>query len=229
MHWYFQSLVASVYLIVLTLFGLFVDRCDHYMVYENSRSPTQAETEHYECHIMNKHGAYTSLLIDAEDQSKTVSSFNLQHFQPFLKQSTTKQINFDTVKSACRQLTINLCTRCQICRCVTCRSAEADGIPNWGITLRGSVPLFDSDDCRRLPGEGCVTGWLVWLELNDEDNICAAYGHQIVVLMLGGNDLDNGCSEYQLADRVIHKANSMILHYTESVVITSLWPRASQE
>ena len=49
--------------------------------------------------------------------------------------------------------------------------------------------------------------------------------------MLGGNDLDNGCSEYQLADRVIHVANSMILHsyYTEAVIITSLWPRSSQE
>ena len=90
-------MVASVYLIVLTLIGLFVDRCDYYMVYGNSRSPTQAETEHYERHIKNKHEAYTSLLVDAEDQSKTVSSFDLQQIQPFLKQSTTKQINFDCV------------------------------------------------------------------------------------------------------------------------------------
>ena len=49
--------------------------------------------------------------------------------------------------------------------------------------------------------------------------------------MLGLNNLDNGCSEYQLADTVIHVANSMILHlyHTEAVVITSLWPRSSQE
>ena len=81
------------FLIALTLIGLFVDRCDYYMVYENSRSPSQAETEHYALHIMNKNEAYTSLLIDAEDQSETVVSFDLQQIQPFLKQSTTKQIN----------------------------------------------------------------------------------------------------------------------------------------
>ena len=75
---------------------------------------------------------------------------------------------------------------------------------------------------RFLPG-----GYIEFAEYN----IRAAFCHQIVVLMLGGNDLDNGCSEYQLADRVIHVANSMILHsyYTEAVIITSLWPRSSQE
>jgi hypothetical protein len=35
-----------------------------------------------------------------------------------------------------------------------------------------------------------------------EDNTQQARGHKIVILMIGGNDLDNGMSPHQLADRV---------------------------
>ena len=73
------------------------------MVFENSRNPTEAETELYERHIMNKHEAYTALLIDSEDPSKTVVSFDLQQILPFPKLSTTKQA-FDKSRMVCYNL-----------------------------------------------------------------------------------------------------------------------------
>ena len=74
------------------------------MVFENSRNPTEAETELYERHIMNKHEAYTALLIDSEDPSKTVVSFDLQQILPFPKLSTTKQTFYKS-----RMVCYNLC------------------------------------------------------------------------------------------------------------------------
>ena len=52
-----------------------------------------------------------------------------------------------------------------------------------------------------------------------EDNIRAAFGHQIVVLMLRGNVSRKG----DPGDKLLHS------YYTEAVIITSLWPRSSQE
>ena len=52
-----------------------------------------------------------------------------------------------------------------------------------------------------------------------EDNIRAAFGHQIVVLMLRGNVSRKG----DPGDKLLHS------YYTEVVVITSLWPMSSQE
>ena len=102
MHGYFQSLEASVYLIVLTYIRFFVDRCDYCMVYGNNRNPTEAETELYERHIMNKHEAYTALLIDSEDPSKTVVCFDLQQILPSQKLSTTKQTFYKSRMTSCK-------------------------------------------------------------------------------------------------------------------------------
>ena len=59
-----------------------------------------------------------------------------------------------------------------------------------------------------------------------EDNTQQARGHKIVVLMIGGNDLDNGMSPHQLADRVGYLAFRYIrCAHVDAVAVTSIWPR----
>lgn len=54
-------------------------------------------------------------------------------------------------------------------------------------------------------------------------------GYRMVILMVGSNDLANGLSPQQLADRVSHWAASIIQQYNvETVVLTSPWPRANK-
>ena len=63
-----------------------------------------------------------------------------------------------------------------------------------------------------------------------ERNAHAAMDVDVVVLMLGGNDLDSGMSATQLADRIGHLGRQMVDQYrAQTVVITSQWPRTSQQ
>ena len=73
----------NVYLIVLTFIKFVVHRCDYCMVYENNRNLTEAETKHYERHIMNRHEAYTSLKIDAVIQVRQLSVLIYSRFCHF--------------------------------------------------------------------------------------------------------------------------------------------------
>ena len=59
-----------------------------------------------------------------------------------------------------------------------------------------------------------------------EANTFQARGRKIVILMIGGNDLDNGMSPAQLADRVGSVAWEFIRDsQVEAVAITAIWPR----
>lgn len=60
-----------------------------------------------------------------------------------------------------------------------------------------------------------------------EEQVGRTGSYNLVVLMIGGNDLENWCSPYQLADRMEHLANRMIATGTQAVAITSLWPRSN--
>ena len=60
-----------------------------------------------------------------------------------------------------------------------------------------------------------------------EQQVGCTGSYDMVVLMIGGNDLDNGCSVGQLANRVEHLANDIIRAGVQAVVITSLWPRSN--
>lgn len=59
-----------------------------------------------------------------------------------------------------------------------------------------------------------------------EQQTARASGSQIVVLLVGGNDLDNGISPLQLADRIGHLAQRCLDAGAELVAIPSLWPRS---
>lgn len=60
-----------------------------------------------------------------------------------------------------------------------------------------------------------------------ETNIHQVAGIKMVVLVVGGNDISNGISPHQLADRICFVAFKMVREYgVETVAITSLWPRA---
>ena len=54
-----------------------------------------------------------------------------------------------------------------------------------------------------------------------------ARGHRIVILMVGGNDIDNGMSPHQLADRMGRLAYDYahLRGGPDCVIIPSLWPR----
>lgn len=91
---------------------------------------------------------------------------------------------------------------------------------------------------RRLSQQdGLIRGRLVGVELRwlyqggagvawAEVNRSAVRGCHVVVLMVGGNDLANGLSIGQLADRVHQLAVDMVSsHGVGCVVVTSLWPR----
>lgn len=59
-----------------------------------------------------------------------------------------------------------------------------------------------------------------------EENVASAQGARIAILMIGGNDIANGMSPRQLADRVSWVATQMVDTYgVDAVSITSLWPR----
>jgi len=59
-----------------------------------------------------------------------------------------------------------------------------------------------------------------------ERQIHAAAHYDIVILMVGGNDIDNGMSPTQLADRIGYAASHMVSdHGAGSVMVSSLWPR----
>lgn len=56
-------------------------------------------------------------------------------------------------------------------------------------------------------------------------------GYDIVMFITGGNNIDDGMSPLQLADRLHHLANDMLSigpGSPQCVVITSLWPRADR-
>lgn len=60
-----------------------------------------------------------------------------------------------------------------------------------------------------------------------ESNLHRVIGSKMVVLLIGGNDIANGISPHQLADRVCHIAFRMVKEFgVETVAVTSLWPRA---
>lgn len=67
----------------------------------------------------------------------------------------------------------------------------------------------------------------------EEQRFCAM-GNSVVILMIGGNDIANGMSPMQLADRLTHLAYEMIDIGTQcphgqlpaAVAICSLWPRS---
>ena len=48
-----------------------------------------------------------------------------------------------------------------------------------------------------------------------------------LVLMIGRNDLNNGRSVHQLANRIEHKEDHVSRKGVRAVVITSLWPRTN--
>ena len=50
--------------------------------------------------------------------------------------------------------------------------------------------------------------------------------YDMVVLMIGGNDLNDGCFVHQLANRIEHKDHINRMGVW-AVVITSLWPRTN--
>jgi hypothetical protein len=60
-----------------------------------------------------------------------------------------------------------------------------------------------------------------------EENVHRAASHRVIVVMLGGNDIDNGMSPLQLADRAGLLAHELLRQGSDvdAVVITSLWPR----
>ena len=61
-----------------------------------------------------------------------------------------------------------------------------------------------------------------------EQQVGRCAGFRLVVLMIGGNDLDAGwCSPYQLADRIGFLAHQILQEGAETVVIPSLWPRSN--
>ena len=49
-----------------------------------------------------------------------------------------------------------------------------------------------------------------------EEQVGRTGSYNLVVLMIGGNDLENWCSPYQLADRMEHLANRMIATGTQA-------------
>jgi lysophospholipase L1-like esterase len=60
-----------------------------------------------------------------------------------------------------------------------------------------------------------------------EMNAHSATDVDVVILMLGGNDIDSGMSATQLADRIGHLGRQMVDQYrAQTVVITSQWPRS---
>ena len=60
-----------------------------------------------------------------------------------------------------------------------------------------------------------------------ERQVAYASDFQIVVIMVGGNDIDNGMPIYRLADRLGRLAHDIIAAGAEAVVVTSLWPRSN--
>ena len=61
-----------------------------------------------------------------------------------------------------------------------------------------------------------------------EQQVGRCAGFRLVILMIGGNDLDVGwCSPYQLADRIGFLADQILQEGAETVVIPSLWPRSN--
>ena len=61
-----------------------------------------------------------------------------------------------------------------------------------------------------------------------ERNIRRARGYLIVIIMLGGNDIANGMSPEQLADRMNQVANDILDEGPHCVIIPSLWPRQNK-
>lgn len=60
-----------------------------------------------------------------------------------------------------------------------------------------------------------------------EENVHAAAGVKIAIILIGGNDLSNGMSARQLADRIGYAAEQMCTEYgADAVAIASIWPRA---
>lgn len=60
-----------------------------------------------------------------------------------------------------------------------------------------------------------------------EQQVQQASGSQIVVLLVGGNDIDSGMSPLQLADRIGHLSQQLLDAGAKLVAIPSLWPRSS--
>ena len=82
----------------------YFSRCDYCSYYLNTRSPTLAQTERYEQHIVSKDECKLAYNIDIEDPSKTVVSFDLQQILQFPKLKNTKQTFYKS-----RMVVYNLC------------------------------------------------------------------------------------------------------------------------
>ena len=60
-----------------------------------------------------------------------------------------------------------------------------------------------------------------------EQQVGHCAGFQLVVIMIGGNDLANGCTAAELAERMGRLAQQILREGAELVVIPSLWPRSN--
>ena len=56
---------------------------------------------------------------------------------------------------------------------------------------------------------------------------CLPYirGYKVIIVMLGGNDIDNGMSPAQLQQRVAWITNEMLKRGPDCVIVPSIWPR----
>ena len=55
-----------------------------------------------------------------------------------------------------------------------------------------------------------------------------ARGYDIVIVMLGGNDIANGASSYNVSRRLVDLADELLERGVQHMVITTIWPRASK-
>ena len=58
-----------------------------------------------------------------------------------------------------------------------------------------------------------------------EQNISRVSHYSLVILMLGGNDLANGMTTQELADRVNRVATEMLQKGPDCIIVPSIWPR----
>ena len=61
-----------------------------------------------------------------------------------------------------------------------------------------------------------------------ESNVHRARGHQLVIVMLGGNDIANGTSPEDLATQTGRLVDNLHLQGPDNVIVPSIWPRQSR-
>lgn len=61
------------------------------------------------------------------------------------------------------------------------------------------------------------------------NNAELAHGYDIVILMTGGNDLDNGASETQLITDYSFAASLLMAEGVQQILITAIWPRQNAQ